>query len=455
MQSSKRTFLLFFVAQVALIGISIAGAHHIRTQSTSPGLDVLSMAFLTALLMVDAGFVARGLLHLLNVRKARQLEEAGLSELKEAFTGETSTTVLKQSALYVVSFALLATLLDTVVLGGFTAEYARTGRFATILRAENPEATEKALIEMAEETLGPDLKLYVDEFMVPSLSNGTAREAALTALQITGERMGKSSDLIVFTNAESGGWEQNLLLHLQSEPASRIRSLLLEELSSKERGRALQALGSFRSRQDLEVLENALTAKDEVVRTGAIWGLAYFKGNADAARILVNAVRREEADLGEEEKRYLAFAVGEVMMVWQPSRIDDEANREVGKILGEFSEFLIGKPLTLQCVGIDAIRKSRISTAAPALFQLFEEAKKGVDCEQQSHLRAPLSPLTLATHGDHQFRILDALSLMAVGEDSIQEWVEEIRRTQDANPTLSLPVREALRSLSAKLQRGQ
>ena len=455
MQSSRRTFLLFLVAQVALIGISIGGAHYIRTESTSTGLDVLSMALLTALLMVDASFVARGLLHLLNLRKAKQLEEAGLSELKEAFTGETSATVLKQSVLYVASFALLATLLDTAVLGGFTAEYARTGRFATILRADNPEATEKALIEMAEETLGPDLKLYVDQFMVPSLSNGTAREGALTALQITGERMGKSSDLIVFTNAESGGWEQNLLLHLQGEPASRIRSLLLEELSSKERGRALQALGSFRAHRDLETLENALSEKDEDVRIGAIWGLAYFKGNADAARILVNAVARQEAYLGDDEKRYLAFAVGEVMMVWQPSRIDDEANREVGRILRDFGEFLIGKPLTLQCVGIDAIRKSRISTAAPALFTLFEKARKEVDCEQQSHLRSPLSPLTLATRGEHQFRILDALSLMAVGEESIQGWVEKTRQEQDANPTLSLPVREALRSLSAKLQREQ
>ena len=94
--------------------------------------------------------------------------------------------------------------------------------------------------------------------MVPALRNEVLRESALTALQIAGERMGTSSDLIVYANAESGGWEQELLLQHGTRSSS-ARSTGREHFSEIE-AKCLQALGSFRDSLDLERLQQGLIA---------------------------------------------------------------------------------------------------------------------------------------------------------------------------------------------------
>lgn len=436
-------------AQFLLLAQSFGTAHCIRNLSSSLALDLCLLTLLTVTLMLDALILTSWVTRLLDTRTRRNLESLGLEELGDAFTATSGSSIMRSSFVFVVILSGLAAGVDGVLLDDLSGYYQKEGRFHTLVRAGNTPAIGVALEEMASETLGPDLHHYVDTFMMPALENKDLQVFALRGLWITGVRMGRSLDLIQFTNAESGGWEKNLFHHLREDCAPRLRELLGSNPPEEERALALEALGSFRGNQDLEALKKALGGPLASVRKAALRGLSQYKGNREAARILVESLRDGILRSAEDQELAL-FAFGEVMMLWQPSRIDTDRNEEMLTVVKGLGEWLEKAPPRAQCVGVTSLRKARLPSCGPSLFKLFKSDESVFDCPPISLVRPPLSPQIMATHGEFRFRILDAISLMAVGNDEVGEWLT--RLSLEGTEGYSRAVQEAFRSLDRKLQ---
>jgi hypothetical protein len=443
-----KSWQLTSLALVGLLVQSLGSNLFIREHSTSLAIDLALITALTLSLMGTAALITRTVDGVLKKRTKKKLEERGLGELGDAFTGASGSSVMRNSFLYVVILAVSAGLVDGVLLGNLTSYYEVEGRYNTIVRAGDSDAIGLMLEEMATETLGQRLEIYVNDFMVPLLEREDVREEALLSLWVTGERMGRSVDLITFTGATSGGWEKALLKSLGQKPAEAVRAYAGADAPPGVQKAALSALGTFRTGNDLERLGEGLKSDSGEVRVGAIIGLSAYKGSLDAVELVLEAL--EKGLLDGKAQELAAYTIGDIMMVWQPSRVGGESNERATSLMARYGTFLEGEGLDLQCVGVTALRKARIPSCAQSLFRIFEGSKKGAECTAISMERAPLSPVTLAVAGAVQFRVLDALSLMALGNDEILDWVVE-RRAGEGAHDYEKAVQDGLKSLELKL----
>ena len=443
-----KSWQLTSLAIMGLVVQSVGTNVFIREHSTSLGIDLALITALTLTLMGTAALVTRTVDGILKERTKKKLEERGLGELGDAFTGASGSSVMRNSFLFVVILTGMASLVDGFLLDNLTSYYEEEGRYNTIVRAGDKDAIGAMLEEMATETLGQRLELYVNDFMVPLLEREDVREQALLGLWVTGERMGRSVDLITFTGASSGGWEKALLKSLGQQPAEAVRGYIGPDEPPGVRKAALSALGTFRTGKDIESLGEGLRSDSEEIKLGAITGLSAYKGSLDAVEVVLNAL--ETGDLTGRAQSLAAFSVGDIMMIWQPSRVGGESNERASSLMARFGTFLESQDLDLQCIGVAALRKGRIPSCSQSLFRIFDGAGKGAECTAISMERPPLSPLTLAIAGDLQFRVLDSLSLMALGNDEVREWVLE-KRAGEGTKEYSKAVRDGLKSLEMKL----
>ncbi len=433
---------------LVVLGIAIPINQYIRFTSGSVTYDLLLVTLVVVACLGHAWCLASLVNRWLERRAAAQLVEEGFEDVGEALTGGTGAGAIRLSALLVVSIVGVGGLVDGPLLGNFSTYYEVQGRYQTILRSPDTQAHAEVTREMAGDTMGPDLSLYVESFFIPMLNEPERVEMALGALWVVGERMGRSLDLIRYTNAESGGWEQDLFRLLRQEAGPPVRALALGPETSHQAA-ALRALGSFRTSQDTATLIGALQL-GAPQRLGALDGLSAHKGKGETAIALIDALGQSKGSWDDEAIQRGLFAVGEILMLWHPSRVDEEHNDAVESAVQALGLFLESQDMPSQCVGIGSLRKARIPSASKSLFAVFERAGKADECPEITWFRPPLGPQALSSQGLLRFRILDALSLSALGNEEIEVWVGK----QNAKLSeFSLPIQTALQSLEAKLGR--
>ena len=320
-----------------------------------------------------------------------------------------------------ISFVLLGVAiahlfaLEYGVTNQFYGYYQDQGRLKTLLRSDDPDTRQNALIEMSDEQ-GPLLQQYTMEMIVPLLqsADGSTRNQSLAAIAYVAERMNFSVDLINRNLSIAAGWELAFLSQLRKEVAPLVAKVATTDPDTSNQALAYETLGSLRSRKDIGALEALLTrsdSPDEVVR-GALIGLSQMKGQLTAVKPLVHALATHAPD--SREAGIAAYALGEVIGMWTPSEVEETSPpQEVGEALQALTERLLLFSPSNQCIAADAIRKMRNRDAREPLFGHFEDPQSNFQCQDDQLDRDRRTALKLSGNEHIRIRTLRAIAYIA------------------------------------------
>jgi hypothetical protein len=427
-------------------GYAITG--YIRDTSDSVTLDLLLMTAMMVLLL-GASFVGALLVgtFVFGERWVQRLVSGRPDEDDsiEAILSPAQNQPIRLSfVLLAVAICHLFTL-EYAVTHEFYGYYQDQGRLKTLLRSENPETREAALIEMSDEQ-GPLLQEYTMEMIVPLLraSDSATRHQALSAVAYVAERMNYSVDLINRNLSIAAGWELIFLSQLRNEVTPLIVNIGRDDADSATRALALEALGSLRARKAIPVLEELLgdanTPND--VKRGALLGLSQMKGQLNAVKPLVAVLESHGPE--SREAGIAAYALGEVVGMWTPSEMEENAPpQEVKDALNSLAERLLVFSPSNQCIAADAIRKMRNRDARTPLFAHFENPQTNFQCMEDQIDRERRTALKLSVDEPIRVRTLRAIAYIAknpgtekndVHSNEVIRWLRAQQQRDDRYP---------------------